>query len=228
MPDLNCYGKSLKTVNGVLEVKGPTEAAWPLKRPITEANALHVDESGGMWAHDYQIRAMRPAKAKPDDELYKITNPSVVGENRNWLGPDFKWTVKNDNMAGDLVVHGSCLMYGVMRGFQNNAWVEPLMWVDDAAPPARGYDWPRVGGQRAVFNFSVFFNGTFPFTLTVGPGKSVDLHRAVGAWVEYSKDWRPGPDAYVDLTIRCRAVGYLAQPAPTGPSALNSSTSKGA
>ncbi|MEV3855514.1 hypothetical protein AB0J38_14440 [Streptomyces sp. NPDC050095] len=227
MPDLNCYGKSLKTINGVLEVKGPTDAAWPLKRPQSEANGIHVDEAGGLWSHDYQLRALRPARSAPDDELYTIPNPSVIGDNRNWLGPDFKWSIRNDNMASDLIVHGSCAMWGVARGFQTNTWAEPLMWIDDSPPPAEGWRWPRVGGQRATFNFAVFFNGTFPFTVTVKPGQVIDLHRAVGMWVETGKDWRPGTESYVDLTIRTRAIGYLVQPAPTGANSTPSSV-KGA
>ncbi|MFJ2774671.1 hypothetical protein [Streptomyces sp. NPDC087300] len=214
---LNCYGKGLVAKDGVLDVKGPVNARWPLKSPQSVANGLRIDDGGGMWVHDYQLRGMQPTQIAPDDERLMITGAQVSGTNRYWLSQVYRWDVRNEDTGADLVVNGSCWMRGVHRGLAANGYIEPLVWAREVPPPSSGSKWDRITGQRSVFDNQLFWSVTVPFQLVIAPGETGSLHRAVGAWVQNGYDWNPGVDSYVDLTATVRAIGFLAQPKPTGP-----------
>ncbi|MFC8124450.1 hypothetical protein [Streptomyces sp. NPDC057302] len=213
---LNCYGKGLAVKDGVLDVKGPVNARWPLKSPQNVANGLRLDDGGGMWSHDYQLRAMRPVQRAPDDERLMISGPRVSGSNRYWLSGTYRWDVKNEDPGAELVVNGTCLMKGVHRGLANNGWVETLAWAREVPPPAEGSKWDRVTGDRVSFNGQLYWAMTIPFQLVVPPGGTGSLYRAVGAWVQVGYDWPAGAGSYIDLICTVRALGFLAQPKPTG------------
>ncbi|MDQ8708214.1 hypothetical protein RCO28_38010 [Streptomyces sp. LHD-70] len=217
---LNCYGKGLAVKDGVLDVKGPVNARWPLKSPQNIANGLRLDDGGGMWVHDYQLRGMRPKQQAPDDERLMIPGAGVTGANRYWTSPVYRWDVRNEDPGADLIVNGSCWMRGVHRGLPNNGWVEPLAWARETAPPAEGSKWDRISGDRVSFGNQIYWSVTIPFQLVIASGGTASLHRAVGAWVQTGYDWPIGTGSYADLTCTVRATGFLTQPRPTGQGGL--------
>ncbi|WP_327358419.1 hypothetical protein [Streptomyces sp. NBC_01304] len=216
MVSMNCYGKSLTYKDGVLDVKGPTQAVWPGKQPLNAANGTHVDDGGGVWSWDYQMRPMSPARSAPDWEFINIEGAYAVGDKRYWLGPNYPWNIHNPSTTSELVVVGNCAANGIARGLKLGGWAEPMFWVDENPPPSAGSNWPRLTGADVQYYGAVFFHGCLPFTITIPPGQTRALNRAVGFWVRWKYDWNPGPDSTVDLTFRTTAIGFLGQPPPTG------------